>query len=396
MTTKSSKPVKILAHIYAMQKASREMSGGILHYASTHAHIQVKLYGPGTPWSRIEEFTAWKPDGIIIGTTNEKTIASIRRLGCCAAVFINSAGPEDCGFLHSSVYCDNCRVAEAAANLFRKKRLMHLAYVGTRAGEDWSIERGMHFCRLAEASCATFDSFTPPKAVQKNHSNEIAMMTKWLENLPKPCGIFASCDARAKDVLDAASDGGISIPDQLLVCGVDDEEFICKQMSPSLTSIIPDFHNGGYIAAETLDNLILSRRRKKSNSYFGVKGIVERLSTGDRHGVNRMVMRAQEFIRQNGIEKISVCDVAKASGASLRLLQKNFKTITGQTICYAIKSHRLEYAAEILRETATPIGRIGELCGFGNEKHLQKTFRQRFGCTMRQFRTKRETTTLNP
>lgn len=390
MCTITPRPTRILAHVYAMQKASREMSGGILHYASTHDNIQVKLYGPGTPWSRIDEFAAWRPDGIIIGATDAKTIAAIRRLGCRAAVFINAAAPEDCGFIHSSVYCDNSRVAEAAANLFRKKRLMHLAYVGTRAREYWSVERGVHFRRMVEAASTTYASFDPPAAAKKSHSNEIALLTAWLAKLPKPCGIFAACDSRAKDVLDAASDGGIAIPDQLLVCGVDDEEFICEQMSPTLTSILPDFHRGGYLAAETLAFLSSGGKRKKTDGHFGVKGIVERLSTSDRFGANRMVLRAQEFIRQNGLENISVGEVAKAAGASLRLLQKNFKTVTGATVCDAILTHRLERVCTILRETATPIGRIGELCGFGNEKHLKKAFRQRFGCTMRQYRANPE------
>lgn len=362
------------------------MSGGILHYASTHDDIHVKIYGPGTPWSRIDEFAAWQPDGIIIGATDTKTISTIRRLGCRAAVFINDVAPEDCGFIHSSVYCDNCRVAEAAANLFLKKRLAHMAYIGSRAQEDWSIERGTHFRRIIEASCKTFTSFDPPTAAQKNHSNEIAMLTEWLKKLPKPCGIFAACDSRAKDVFDAACDGGVAIPDQVLVCGVDDEEFICEQMTPTLTSIIPDFHHGGYLAAEMLAQLSSYGKRKSEECRFGVKGIVERLSTCDQFGANRVVLRAQEFIRQNGLEDISVAEVAKAAGASLRLLQKNFKMVTGTTVCDCIRTHRLERVCTILRETATPIGQIGELCGFGDEKHLKKLFRARFGCTMRHYR----------
>ncbi|MBR0056244.1 MAG: AraC family transcriptional regulator, partial [Kiritimatiellae bacterium] len=40
----------------------------------------------------------------------------------------------------------------------------------------------------------------------------------------------------------------------------------------------------------------------------------------------------------------------------------------------------------LLVETQTPIGQIGELCGFGDEAHLKRLFRRRFGCTMRDWR----------
>ena len=41
---------------------------------------------------------------------------------------------------------------------------------------------------------------------------------------------------------------------------------------------------------------------------------------------------------------------------------------------------------DMLRESATPISRIGEMCGFGNEGNLKKVFRRHFGCTMREYR----------
>ena len=386
MQTLSAKPLRILAHVYAYQKASREMSGGILHYSSTHPGVQIRFYGPGTPWSHIDEFAKWQPDGIIIGGSDSHTVSTIENIGCRAAVFINTDGPEMCSLRHASIYCDNQAIAESAALLFAKKKLRHFAYVGTRARDAWSIKRGESFRRFAQSEQSTFTSFDLPPTRIKNHNKELSDLALWLRGLPKPCGVFAACDARAKDVLDAAAEAGIAIPGQLLVCGVDDEEFICRQTSPSLTSIIPDFPSGGYLAAEQLVTLLSGNERRLPRRRFGVKGIVERLSTCDANGANQAVLRAQEFIREHALSDISVEDVAKAAGASLRLLQKNFKAFTGGTVCGAIQSHRLSQVCDLLRETTTPIGQIGELCGFGDEKHLKKIFRKRFGCTMRDFR----------
>ena len=106
-----------------------------------------------------------------------------------------------------------------------------------------------------------------------------------------------------------------------------------------------------------------------------------------------MVSKATEFIRlYAGNRPISVSDVAKAAGASLRLLQMNYKAVTGQTICDTIQSLRLQKVCELLEQTMTPIGNIGELCSFNNETYLKKLFRAKFGCTMRNWRNKQKPT----
>ena len=121
---------------------------------------------------------------------------------------------------------------------------------------------------------------------------------------------------------------------------------------------------------------------------FGVRGIVERLSTSDPNEAGRMVVRAEEFIREHATTPgIRVTDVARASFASVRLLEKNFKSATGATVCEAIQAVRLRRVCSLLEETETPIGQIGELSGFENDGYLKRLFRSRFGSTMRAFRT---------
>ena len=103
---------------------------------------------------------------------------------------------------------------------------------------------------------------------------------------------------------------------------------------------------------------------------------------------------AGEFIRlYAGNRPISVSDVAKAAGASLRLLQMNYKSVTGTTISETIQSIRLRKVCKILEQTTTPIDHIGELCGFNCETYLKNLFRARFGCSMRDWRKSHSGTT---
>ena len=147
----TSRPLRLLAHLYAMQKASREMSGGILHYAAIHPDVRVQLYGIGTPRHRREEFRVWKPDGIILGAADEATLRAVEGLGCSAAVFVNTEPAVPAAVRYGSVYCDNIAVAEAAARVFSGKHLGNFAFVGTRTCDAWSVERGSAFRRLAAA-----------------------------------------------------------------------------------------------------------------------------------------------------------------------------------------------------------------------------------------------------
>ena len=396
MEHRSPAPIRILANLHASQKASRDMSGGVLRYAAMHPEVEVQFYGLGTACRWIRDFHAWRPDGVIVGANDVATVRAIEHLGCRAMVCVNVEPQVETSMRCGSVFCDNGSVAEAAAALFARKRLRHIAYVGTRKRDPWSVEREAAMREHSVRTGCSFDSFVSPRSAGANHGRELAALAAWVIALPKPCGVFAACDLRAKDVLDACRAASLAVPEQIMVVGVDDEEFICRQMQPTLSSILPDLDHGGYLAAEMLVELLAGRKPRQGRRTFGVRGIVERVSTSDPNEAGRMVGRAEEFIREHATTAdISVRDVAKASAASLRLLQKNFKFITGTTVCEAIQAARLQRACALLTETRTPIGRIAELCGFGSDAYLKKLFRCRLGCTMRDYRH-REAPFLSP
>ncbi len=383
-----SNPLRILANIYAAQKASREMTGGALRYAALHPEIELELYGLGTPHRTIEDMRGWRPDGVIVSTEEESEIRRIERIGCRAMVCVNADVRAKTRLSCGSVFCDAGAVAEAAVGLFERRRLRHVAYVGTRIAETWSLRRGEAVGRRAAAQGLSFAAFPGPDSPRHGPQREIAAMARWIAAQPKPCGIFAANDMRARDVLEACRIAGAGVPQQVMVLGADNEEFVCRQTRPSLSSLLPDFEQGGFLAAEMLVALLTGGPNGQLKRVFGVRGIVERLSTSDPNEAGRMVVRAEEFIREHATTPgIRVADVARASFASVRLLEKNFKSATGATVCEAIQAVRLRRVCSLLEETETPIGQIGELSGFENDGYLKRLFRSRFGSTMRAFRT---------
>lgn len=52
-----------------------------------------------------------------------------------------------------------------------------------------------------------------------------------------------------EELLNICARLGLSVPDDIAILGVDNDEGICENTVPTLSSIAPDFTEGGYLAA---------------------------------------------------------------------------------------------------------------------------------------------------
>lgn len=376
------RPARVVIRLGFRHKAARDHLGGILRFAATHPNL-FETYIPDGHQSN-DSLTAtddWAPDGVI--ADNALHLEGVR-----AAVFVNGGtdGPIPEGLPHGVVLCDDAEVGRTAARLLLGKGLRSFGFVGSKRAPQWSVDRGAAFCAAVEAAGSAVSSFVPGPESDREWAREERALSAWLAGLPKPVGVFAAFDQRAKHVLDACRAAGIPVPEQVQVVGVDNEEYICEQTSPSLSSVLPDFERGGYMAAETLAGLLAGEEPPAAPLRYGVKGVVERLSTQDARGAGRAVARALDFIRLHATSGISVLDVVRAVGGSQCLLERKFREVRGHTIVQEIQNGRLEKACDLLRRTTTPIPQIGALCGFESGAYLETLFKKRYGCTMRQWR----------
>lgn len=302
---------------------------------------------------------------------------------------MNSEPPKEWRRPFAILEPDNRQIGRTAADFFLRKKLAGFAYIGDVDARSWDKERECAFCASLHASGVTANRFNlSPDSSWVAHEKTIA---NWLKYLPKPCGIFASHDIRGKHVLDICRRMGLSIPEQIQVLGVDDEAYICEQTVPSLSSISPDCESGGFTAAKFLDAILNGNITKDDGSptrhiMFGVKGIVERMSTTDTYGLAQRVASARKYIEKHAAAGIGVADVASAAGVSLRILQRNFRTVTGTTILDAIQEVRLAKVKELLHKTNVPMKNLATLCGFRSASHLKRLFKSKFGITMSEWR----------
>lgn len=377
---------RVLVQLDLRHGAGRAVIGGVLRFAALHPEWDLQILGGHPSNEPICDYLSWRPLGII----TDQPLANLRipafcRNGLKALVTFRHENHPDVqlGIVHAG--CNQRLIAEAAARLLIRKGLVHFAYVPAPVDDMELHEREKTFCRLLSEKGFKPDVYRPPQRFAR-WTDEAQTLSAWLKALPKPCGIMAAFDQRAKHVIDVCRLSGILVPEQIQIVGVDNETFICEQTIPSLTSVMPDFEGLGFLTANRIDHLIRSPRKGVFQLQGSVMGVVERLSTADHRGAARCVSLAQEFIRLHAAAGITVSDVVKASRTSERLLQRHFKKICGKSVRDELIDARLELVKERLRTTQIPIDRIGDFCGFPNVKNLKVRFRQHFGMTMGNYR----------
>lgn len=387
--------LRMLVHVDMRYASAREIVGGILRFAAMRHEWEIQFEGGHPSNEPLEDYSTWRPDALVIdGGCRFLTAGKLSQIAGRAAVFVNTRPPKGWRRPCAVLSTDERALAAEAARFLRGKGLSHFAFVGAPGGRRWSDARQKSFAAALKDMGMELEVFEANPAMSWLEQEN--MLAEWLKSLPKPCGIWAAFDQRAKHVLDACRLAGIRVPSQVQVLGVDNETLICEQTVPSLSSLMPDFESGGFAAASFLDDILRGDRGRRTGDggratlHFAFKGVVERLSTADVNGTARRIAAAREFIRQHATSGIDVPHVASALGISVRLLQRDFRAVTGKTVLQRIQEEKLQHVKEMLRKTTTPIDNIGRFCGFKSPAHLKTLFKARFGMTMSAYRVSAE------
>lgn len=380
---------KLLAYLDMRHAASRNVIAGIFRFAAVSHRWEVQIVGAHPSNRPLEQFTRWHPDALIIDS-HSQTIpaATLGRIAGRATVFVNTQPPKGWRRTHAIITTDERALAEAAAMHLQKKGLKNFAFVGSPQDEHWSVARMRLFRAALKDMGFALNVFKD--VARPDWNDHEKALAEWLLALPKPCGVWVAFDHRAKQVIDACNSAGLAVPEQVQVLGTDNETYICEQTQPSLSSLMPDFESGGFAAAQFVDDVLCGRcvrMKARKRLLFRLKGVIERLSTADVNGTARHVALAREFIRKHAISGIDVPSVAAALGVSIRLLQRDFRAVTGHTVVEELQHEKLEHVKNLLRNTTTPIDLIGPMCDFQSPAHLKTLFKANFGMTMSAYRS---------
>ena len=348
-------------------------------------------------WNRI--ILKWKPHVIYlnsslydIGDGRLKRIPHIV-LFRGSNVEANMKFPRRTRFVH----IDNRQIADEAFRLLAKRGLTHFAYVHPYVrNEDvaYSHVRAEAFRTKAEES--EFDctecQLTKHKIKMPNWATLLTDLAAELSKLPLPCGVMAYNDRVAREVIDACNYAKLRIPEQIQIIGVDNQEDICENVRPRLTSIEPNFVGVGRLAAQMIEEL-LDTGQTQNHLMCGVQRIVERDTTRDLSGAVRLVTAAEKLIQSHACQGLppspkglTVQSLAAALHVSRSLLEMRFSVVHGEGVATFIRRRKLEEVCRMLTETDLPIGEIAYRCGFPVQTHLNALFRRTFGTTLRSYR----------
>lgn len=327
-------------------------------------------------------------DGVVsclgAGDARAKLFVRGRRGPPVALVSANQAAPSARKRTVSFV-CDAAAVGRAAAELLMRRGLSSFGYVGARAGVpfSWDVARRDAFIGALSENGLPATVYAPAPA-EAGAEADTEALAAWLKALPKPSGLFVSYDVRAMSILAVCHAAGIAVPEQIQVVGVDNEPWICEKTSPTLTSIEPDFEGAGYRAAEAVLAMMDGAAGGAAET-FGVRRVVQRMSTMDAHGHTRRAIRVRDYIAAHALERLSVSSLAKLLNCSPRTLQIGYRKVFGTTVTDEIADAKVAEAKRLL-SSDTPVEAIPELVGYESPRHFKRIFKARTGQTMSQFR----------
>ena len=270
-------------------------------------------------------------------------------------------------------------IASTAADYFLKRGFKSAAYVcsNTRGEAIRSRIRAQAF----KSAFAKHGNTVRILDIENEHSTFGERLALFLAGLPKPCAVFAYSDREAHEVVNRCRALGISVPKQISVLGVDNDERLCDSGNTTLSSILPDFKTSGYVSTEQLARLIECGRPEKSVIMTGVKRIVERQSTRNIGAAHRLVEKVRKYIEAHYQENFTFAELqtaVNASSVSLRMVEKVFRETMGRSIREELKRHRLNVAASLLGKSRLGIAEIARHTGLRTPTNLYKLFVRQF------------------
>ena len=380
---KRSKEKSIIVSLWSAGSCGRKQLAGILRYVNRSRPWNVRIIMDPNDFTP-EVITSAEKDGIdgFIAFVNPSAAPALAA-STVPTVLMSFPAPvlakRKTGLVR--FVNDNDKIGRMGADyLMSLGTFASYAFVPDEQGRGWSRMREQSFRkRLASSGhkCLTF-------------LGKRTDLIRWLQDLPKPAALMTPFDFRAKDVLEACRQAKISVPGQIAVLGVDDDDIICENARPTLSSIHLDQEEIGFRAAETLSRLMSDPSMESRTLYLPTGDVVVRESTLALSPAQQLARRIAAFIDKHAVEGISSADVAVGLGISRRLADLRFREIMGTTLHQAIEARRLAEIKRLLAKTRLPIAKIAHLAGYANDLRAKYAFKAKFGMTMSEWRNRQQ------
>ncbi|WP_207395283.1 AraC family transcriptional regulator [Bremerella alba] len=275
--------------------------------------------------------------------------------------------------------------AEMAFAHFRERGLQNFACFAPSLGR-YSDSRAEIFAqkvRQVGFHCSLFGA----KEGQQGWRLENHHVLKWLAELPRPLGVFASDPYPARQLAEICDQGGLRVPDEVAILAGDDDDLLCNLAWPRLSAVQLGCHALGEEASKLLDRLMDGAPIPKETTFISPLRIHSRHSTDILAISDQELLPILEYIHREASRGLQVKELLRKFPVSRRSLEQRFRQHLGRSPAQEIRRVRLDRAKVLLLETTLAISEVSEACGFVSCAHFSTSFQKQFGMAPSDWRT---------
>jgi LacI family transcriptional regulator len=351
------------------------------------------LYVEEDPLQKLPDLATWHGQGIIANFDDRRVATALAKTNVPIVGVGGGFGWHDPESGTPYIYTDNAAIGRLGAEHLLGCGLSTLAFYGYPPGRTtgWSDERARAFRDTVEASGRPCHVFTGRHGDARRWEALQQELTTWLRSLPKPLGLMACNDLRARHVLEACQRLGLAVPADVAVLGVDNDELVCELTRPPLSSIDQSARRIGYEAAALLDGMMrpggAERAAVPRRVVVPPIGVVTRISTDTLASDDQAVVAMMRELRRSPWHKPDVAAVAAELGISPATLEHRFQAAVGRSIHGEFVRQRMQRLRGLIVDTDLPLKTIAIRAAFPSLQYMTTFVRRHTGTTPARLRT---------
>ncbi|MDT8391474.1 MAG: substrate-binding domain-containing protein [Lentisphaeria bacterium] len=376
------KPKRVL---YASQWWLEDQMGCVAREAAQrHWHINFQMCVTNRLPRR------WRGDGIIttFSAPIEEEAAFLKQANCPAVALNQYHRDIDVPY----VSLDMTAAGQLAAGHFLERGFRHFAHYTRSSWQATKLPYLPFEKRVAEhgGTVARLDWAAVKGCWGETWEGRHDWLRHRLRTLPKPLAVLAVEPLAAVEVIEAALEEGLDVPDQVAVLGLFDISFFRECATVGLSCIIQDFEKQVRTACDLLARMMDGEPAPSNPILLPPAGITTRRSTDTIAAHMPEVAKAIRYLRRNYAAPVSVDQLADICDVSRTRLYDVFDADLGQSPHALLTRIRLDKAKKMLLETDEKIRAIAEACGFGSVVNLHRHFKSDLGMTPGAYRKRAE------
>ncbi len=377
---------------HASKVYDREVIAGIGSYVN-HTRVAWDLFLEEDFRFRLDGIEDWKGDGIIADFDDPQVCRSLASMSLPIVAVGGSYADESLypvGIPY--VATDNTLLVSHAWDHLVECGLTEFACYSLPESplNRWAQEREGAFERLLQGfglPCRIHRGLATSAPTWNGAAHQLVA---WLLSLPKPIGIIAVTDARARQLLQACILAGITVPSEVAIVGIDNDTLGQFLTRVPLTSVSQGTHEMGRIAAHLMHQMLGGVPPPEMRVIVPPADLHRRESSRLEPAHSPRVMRALQYIRHYACQGIKTDQVAAYARLSRSTLETSFRRELGRSVHDEIMAYKLKRAQHLLSRSGISIAEVAESAGFATMQYLNTVFRRELGCTPGDWREKEQ------